>query len=66
MGHPVYMYVYIYTDRQTETVSLFDALYTRVWPRGFNYLSPVNRQPRGPLSNDRVLQISDPVQPFTK
>src|SRR6218665_330790 len=28
-----------HTDRQSETVSLFDALYTRVWPRGINYLS---------------------------
>jgi len=44
-----YIYIYIYRERerqanrqierQTETVSLFDALYTWVWPRGINYLS---------------------------
>ena len=34
-----------HTDRQSETVSLFDALYTWVWPRGINYLPLLTYNP---------------------
>ena len=63
----IYIYIYIYTyiyicmylERETDRLFIWSPLYGS----GQGVLitsSPVNRQPREPLFNDRVLQISGP------
>jgi len=53
------------TDSQRQ--SLYLMTFTHGSRQGVLITSPsVNRHPREPLSNNRILQISGPVQLFTK